>query len=270
LAIAMNLRAAEAATIAEQRWTRPMLVTGSIAAAALTVAFLVTAALPAWGTASAVRHARMASRHFWDRHREYEAARPGLERANAVTRARGHLLANIINPLQDAADRDSGNAALWLEVARWRRPLWQYQLVADPQDAVRVADNARKMAETAGQLDPHNPAAKRNLFEAFLLFRTSSTTLQSERIVALTKLIGQIAEREPQSEVPMRYRVVKMLLDRGDSEGVAREATTLLQMNRVEGSPHGRLTDEQEADVIERVTKLPKAKPKTNPNEPKK
>ena len=265
LAIAMNLRAAEPMMAIEQKWTRPVLVTSSIAAAALTVAFLVTAALPAWGTASAVRQARMVSRRFAELHRWYETARPGLDRANAVTAARGYLLANIINPLQDAADRDPGNAALRLEVARWRRPLWQYQLFADPQDAVHVADNARKMAETAGQLDPHNLAAKRNLFEAFLLFRTSSTTLPSERIAALNKLIGQIAEREPQSEVPLRYRVVRMLLDRGDSEGVETEATTLLQLNRAEGSPHGRLTDEQEADVIERIKKLPKA----NPNEPK-
>src|SRR5262249_25185936 len=161
------------------------------------------------------------------------------ERANAVTAARGYLLANIINPLQDAADRDPGNSSLWLEVARWRRPLWQYQLFADPEDAVRVADIARRMAETAGQLDPHNLAAKRNLFEAFLLYRRSSTTRQPERIAAINKLIGQIAEREPQSEVPLRYRVVKMLLDRGDAEGVETEASTLLQLNRVDGAPHG-------------------------------
>ena len=34
------------------------------------------------------------------------------------------------------------------------------------------------------------------------------------------------------------------------------EVTTLLRVNRVEGSPHGRLTDEQKADVVDRAKKL--------------
>src|SRR5204862_8361312 len=136
-----------------------------------------------------------------------------------------------------------------------------------PEDAVRVAANARRMAETAAHLDPRNLASKRSLFEAFLLYRRNSNTRSSERIAVLDKLIGQIAEREPESEVPLRYRVVKMLLDRGDAEGVETEASTLLRLNRVEGSPHGRLAPEQEAEVVERVKKLPKAAPKEDRKE---
>jgi hypothetical protein len=256
LALAMNLRRAEPATAAEGKWIKPVLVTAAVASAGLTVAFLVTAALPAWGTASAVRQARMASRHFADRHRQYESARPGPERANALTAVQNYLVSTIINPLLDAADRDRGNAALWLEVARWRRPLWQYKLVTDPKDAARVAAHTRLAAEVAASLDPGNLAAKRNLFEALLLYRHDSNSKQPERIVALNKMVGQIAEREPQSEVPLRYRMVRMLLDRGDAEGLEAEVTTLLDLDRVEGSPHGRLTDEQKAEVFARAKKV--------------
>jgi hypothetical protein len=87
-------------------------------AAGLAIAYLVTACLPTWATASAVRQARMASRLFAERDREIERARAGPARANALTNAPGFPLANIINPLRDAADRDPRNAALWLEVAR--------------------------------------------------------------------------------------------------------------------------------------------------------
>jgi hypothetical protein len=177
-----------------------------------------------------------------------------------LTNSRGFLLANILHPLRHAAERDPGNAALWLELARWRRPLWRYQLVADPEDAIRVADETRKSAEVAGMLDPHNLAAKRSLFEAFLFYRRESKTREPERIAALNKLIGQIAEKEPTSEVPMRYRVVVMLLDRHDAEGVQSEVSELLRLNRVEGSPHGSLTAEQRSEIVDRAIKIvPKA-----------
>jgi hypothetical protein len=140
--------------------------------------------------------------------------------------------------------------------------LWRFQLLADPEDAARVADETRKMAELAGHLDPHNLAAKRNLFEALLLYRRHSTTREPERIAALNKLIRQIAEREPESEVPMRYRLVRMLLDRGDAEGVVEELTNLLRQNRVEGAPHGRLTPEQRSDIVDRAIKIVVKPPK--------
>ena len=222
LAIAAKLRAPVAA-IPDSRWARPTRVVETLLIIFLATAFLVTACLPAWATASGVRQARMASRHFPERDREIDRARTGPARINALTNARGYLLANIIAPLRDATERDLGNAALWLEIARWRRPLWRYQLVADPEDAARVADETRKAAEQAGKLDPHNLAAKRNLFEAMLLYRRESKTREPERIAALNKLIGQIADKEPTSEVPLRYRVVSMLLDRGDAEGVEAE-----------------------------------------------
>ena len=115
LAIAANLQG----PIAEKSdgpWTRAGRVAGVILAAGLAIACLVTAGVPAWATASAVRQARMASRLFPERDRAIDHAPAGPQRANALTSARGFLLANIINPLKDAADRDPGNAALWLEI----------------------------------------------------------------------------------------------------------------------------------------------------------
>ncbi|HKB04444.1 MAG TPA: hypothetical protein VKD90_19635, partial [Gemmataceae bacterium] len=242
-------------------WTRPVLVSGTVAAATLAVAYLVMAAVPAWATAASIRQARMASRHYPELARKIEVARPGAERANAITAARNYLVGDIVNPLVDAANRDPTNATLLLEVARWRRPFWEHELVLNPENAARVADETRKLAEKAGDLDPRNLAAKRNLFEALLLYRRGSTAKQPERIAALNKLIGQIAEREPAAEVPLRLRVVRMLLDRGDPEGVEAEVTTLLRLNRVEGSPHGRLTDGQKADVVQRAIRVVRKAP---------
>lgn len=237
-------------------WTKPVRVVGVMLAALLALGYLVTACLPAWATASGVRQARMASRFFPDKHRAFEQAKPGPARANALTASRNFLLGNMIIPLQDAAGRDPANASLWLEVARWRRPLWEYDLIADPQAAARGADETRKAAERAGQLDPHNRAWQRNLFEALLLFRRNSTVKQPERIAALNKMVAQIAEHEPEAEVPLRYRMVKLLLDRGEADGVEAELLILLGLNRVEGSPHGALTPEQKGDVIERAMKV--------------
>lgn len=247
---------------ADGPWARPWRVVGVLCALGLAIAYLVTACLPAWATASAVRQARMASRHFPERDREVDRAPAGPVRANALTAARGFLLASIVFPLKDAAERDPQNSALWLEIARWQRAHWRYQLYADPGNAARVADEIRRSAETAGQLDPHNPAPKRNLFEAFLLFRRNSSTKDPERLAALNKLISQLAEHDPAREVPLRYRVVQALLDRGeDSEALQAEVTTLLHLNREEGSPHGSLTPEQKTDVIERTQRVIKKLP---------
>jgi hypothetical protein len=225
-------------------------------AAGLAIAYLVTACVPAWATASAVRQARMASRHFPEREREVDRARAGPPRANALTNARGFLLGSILHPLLDAADRDRDNAALWLEIARWQRPLWRFQLIADPENAARVADETRKAAEFAAKLDPHNLAAKRNLFEAMLLYRRESRTREPERTAALNKLIGQIAEKEPASEVPLRYRVVRMLLDRHDYLGARAELALLRRLNDAEGAPHGKVTHEQLSELTQRFEQL--------------
>jgi hypothetical protein len=252
LALAANLTRPEVPGLVDISG-KAMRVGELLLAVLLAAGYLITAGLPAWSTASAVREARMASRHVPEKHREYDRARPGHARATALTSARGFLLGNILNPLLDAVERDSNNAALWLEIARWQRKLWEYQLFADPENAARVADDTRKAAERAGQLDPHNLAAKRSLFEAFLLFRTNSSVRQPERIAALVKIIGQIAEREPTAEVPLRFRMVQMLLIREEKEGVDAEVGHLLRLNSVEGAPHGRLSNEQYQEIVERT-----------------
>ena len=66
LALAANLRSNQA-TKPDNAWSRPLRGATVVVTAALAIGFLVTAALPAWATASAVRQARMASRHFPDK-----------------------------------------------------------------------------------------------------------------------------------------------------------------------------------------------------------
>ena len=185
----------------------------------------MTAGLPAWGTADAVRRARMASRLYPDLHRQIERARPGPERATAQTKAPGFLLQNILIPLREAAEPDPGNAALWLELARWRRPLWEYQFAADPADTARVAEETLRAADRR-QLDPSNPAAQRSLFKALGLFRKNSTTRAAERVAQFNRRIELIARREPALEVPLRFRVVQMLLDVRESEDVIKPELT--------------------------------------------
>jgi hypothetical protein len=203
---------------------------------------------------------------FKTAHREIDLARPGAERATALTRARGFLLANILTPLREAAERDPGNAALQLELARWRRPLWEYQLVADPENAAKVSDDIRRAAERADRLDPHNPAAQRSLFEALALFRKNSTTRAVERIAQLNKRIELIARREPDLEVPLRFRVVQMLLDVREREDVIRpELTRLFELDREEG--HGHLTKEQRAELVEKAKQVMKDVPPIVPDE---
>jgi hypothetical protein len=260
LALAANFRLANEPSLPDGGWTKPVRVVCVIATAGLAVAHLVSAALPAWSTADGVRQARMASRVYPERHREIELARPGAERATALTKARGFLLQNILTPLREAADRDSGNAALQLELARWRRPLWEYQLVADPENAAKVSDDIRRAAERADKLDPHNPAAQRSLFEALALFRKNSTTRAFERIAQLNKRIELIARREPTLEVPLRFRVVQMLLDVREKDDVIRpELTRLFELDREEG--HGRLTKEQRAELVEKAKQVMKEVP---------
>src|SRR5262245_18534392 len=261
LALAVSFRHSPEPARTEGTWTKPVLVAGVIAAVGLAVAFLVTAAVPGWATASAVREARMSSRHFPEAPAKRGRERPGPERANALSNAEGYLRGNILKPLTDAADRDPGNAPLLLEIARWQRPLWQYQLLTDREGAARIAKDTRQRAERAGQLDPRNLSWQRNLFEALLLYRRYSTAKEAERIVALNKLIAQIAEREPESEVPLRFRVVQMLLDRGEADTLEPEVTRLFELNRAEG--HGHLAENQKEEVIQRskkvLQKLPKA-----------
>ena len=252
LALGANFRLAAAPVLADGAWTKPVRVVRVIAAAGLAVAHLVTAALPAWATAGGVHQARMASRLYPDLHREIERARPGPERATALTRARGFLLENILAPLRESAKRDPGNAALQLELARWRRPLWEYQLTADPAKAPRVADDIREACEWAHHLDPHNLAAQRSLFEALALFRRNSSTRAAERIAQLNRRIELLAQRDPGLEVPLRFRVVQMLLDVREREDIIRpEITRLFELNREGG--HGSLTPEQKAELIEKA-----------------
>jgi hypothetical protein len=260
LALGANFRLADVPLLPDGGWTKPVRVVRVIAAAGLAIAQLVTAALPAWATADGVRQARMASRVYPERHREIDLARPGAERATALTKARGFLLTNILTPLREAADRDPGNAPLQLELARWRRPLWEYQLVADPENAARVSDDIRRAAERADKLDPHNPAAQRSLFEALALFRKNSTTRAIERVGQLNKRIELLARREPTAEVPLRFRVVQMLLDVREKEDVIRpELIRLFELDREDG--HGHLTQEQRTELIEKAKQVMKDVP---------
>ncbi|HEX3148060.1 MAG TPA: hypothetical protein VHR66_08240 [Gemmataceae bacterium] len=261
LALGANLRLPDVPELPEGGWTKPVRVVSMFLVIGLGIAHLNMAAVPAWSTADGVRQARMASRVYPDLHREIERARPGAERATALTKARGFLLGNILQPLREASERDPGNAALLLELSRWRRPLWEYQLAADPENAARVADDTLRAADRAGKLDPNNPAAQRSLIEALTLFRKNSSTRAAERVVQINKRIAFIVEREPKMEVPLRFRVVQMLLDLKESDELLKpEITRLFDLDREEG--HGHLTKEQKTEIVKKAKDVMKDVPK--------
>jgi hypothetical protein len=254
LALAMNFRDGAPAVVPEGKWTRPILLTGVTAALGLAIVFFVMAALPAWATSSGVRQARMSSRNFAEKYRQVGLARSGPERANAHTAASRVLAYNILNPMLEAAFRDPGNAALWLEISHWRRPLWEYELRADPEAALRVADQTLRAADRADRLDAKNPAAKRNLFEALLLFRDRSSVLETERVFVLKRLVGQLAERDPTTEVLLRYRLLIVQLDRGGADELKPEITMLFELNRQKD--RGQLTADQKLELINQAKRV--------------
>jgi hypothetical protein len=258
IALAVNFRSPS--QVEEGADRKPWRAVSVLAAAGLTITYLITAAIPGWSTSANIRHARMSSRFYLETERQLDLSTPGPERANSLTKARSFLLRNLLKPLKDAVEREPNNAVLRLELARWRRSLWMLELVADPKEASQVADRLRIDTETANHFDPQNPAAKRSFLEALFLFLKNSSVLEPERITSINKLIGQLAERDPEQEVPLRYRFVQILLERTRTEALETELAKLLRLNRQEG--HGHLTPTQKSDLIEAAKKVVTKPPK--------
>jgi hypothetical protein len=74
-----------------------------------------------------------------------------------------------------------------------------------------------------------------------------------ERLKAINERVRLIALEEPQNEVGLRYRMVHALFDGGDLVGVETELVRLFGLLKVEGTPHGTLTNEQRNQIIERA-----------------
>lgn len=237
----------------ERPWTRPVGVAAAVVTSAIVVYYLLTAAAPAWATADAVRKARMASRLYPDVERQIELAKNNIERANARTKAVNFLNGQILNPLRAAAERDPNNAALLLEIARWERPLWRQLLYVDPAAAAQLGRDILKRADKAAKLDPKNIAGEQAILEALFLYRKESNSKPAERLEAFNNHLAKVAERMPTLEVPYRHRMVMTLLTAGDAEGVEPEIAKLFRLNRVDGQPHGAMTDAQRQEVIDRA-----------------
>jgi hypothetical protein len=262
LGLALNLRPGRA----EATPARPaafMSIGLALIALTLAIGHLATAAVPAWSTASAVRQARLASRLYPDLERQIEQASPGGPQTTARTKARAFLIGNILNPLEEATARDPKNSALWLELVRWRRALWKLQLYLDPEGKIpgRIANETLAAADRAAELDPRNLDPLRSKFESLLLFRRMADRRPKEggpdeRLEKLRQAVADIAAREPAAEIGLRTRIVDLLLTRREFVPAGNEIVTILQLNRAEGSPHGRLTEDQIADLLARVRQV--------------
>ncbi len=247
--------------LVERPWTRPLAVLAAVLTAAVVVCYIIFAAAPGWQTADAVRKARMASRLYPDVERQIDLAKNNVERANARTKAVNFLNGQILNPLRAAAVRDPQNAALLLEIARWERPLWRQLLYVDPSEAALLGRDILKRADQAAKLDPKNIAGQQAILEALFLYRKESNSKPAERLEAFNNHLAIVAQRMPQLEVPYRFRMVMTLLKAGDADGVEPEIAKLLRLNRVDGQPHGALTDAQRQEVIDTAKAVVKNPP---------
>jgi hypothetical protein len=236
-------------------------------ALALVIGNVIQAAYPGLGTTYAVREARAASRLLPDQVRAVEG-RSGPRQVEAMQQADRFLDAAILEPLRRGARADPDNAALLLELARWSRGHWDYRLALhEDTAAAEITKRIIAWTDRASRLDPRNLAGPLATAEALLLFLDESRVLRKERLAALDKTIGAIAERDPAREVPLRFRVVQALLDVVERktakpdpkerkqlrEALEREAIRLLRLNVEEGSPQGALSELQYRSLVARL-----------------
>ncbi len=258
----LAMRFSQTSAVADEKpWSRPLAVAATVLMATAIVYFVLTVTAPGWQTADAVRKARMASRLYPDVERQIDLAKNNVERANARTKAVNFLNGQILNPLRAAAVRDPQNAALLLEIARWERPLWRQLLYVDPSEAAVLGRDILKRADQAAKLDPKNVAGQQAILEALFLYRKESNSKPVERLEAFNNHLAVVAQRMPHLEVPYRFRMVMTLLKAGDADGVEPEIAKLLRLNRVDGQPHGGLTDAQRQEVIDTAKAVVKDPP---------
>ena len=222
----------------------------ALVAGGMALGHLVTACVPGWATGSAVRQARMASRHYPDLERQIEQAAEGGPRTTARTKARNFLIGNILNPLVEASRRDPTNSALWREIAVWKRALWKVQLYLDGQAAARTAADAIHASDRVAELEPKSLDALWNRFYSLLLFRRMSDRRPDERLDELQQAVSDLVVRSPDSELFLRREVADMLLARREFVLAGKEIIKIIQLRAANEGGH--LSDEQYYDLIDR------------------
>ena len=70
-------------------------------------------------------------------------------------------------------------------------------------------------------------------------------------MIALNKLLGQIAERDPNVEVLLLYRLLNVQLDRGAADELKPQISKLFELNRAKD--RDQLTQEQTVELIDRA-----------------
>jgi hypothetical protein len=117
-----------------------------------------------------------------------------------------------------------------------------------------VVEEAGEAGETAGALDPRNPAAPRAMLKTLLEYRRRTVLRHREWIAAVNRRVARIAELRPEEEVPLRFLVIMMIFERGDPEDARPEVIRVFELNRADG--HGHLMDDQKAELTGRAAKL--------------
>jgi hypothetical protein len=225
---------------------------------AISALYFVLCAFPVIATNAGIREARLASVHFGNQSSAIKAAIDSGD-AKFVAKADIFLLENILQPMEKAILKDPGNAALRLELARWSRLHWRYSLaVGENEHASEVSQMVLGNVSQAIERDPRNPAGYKARFQDLLYLLWESKELRQEAVIVAENDIIKISERAPTSEVPLRYLLVKVLIDLKDPSA-DQKAIELLRLNSLEGQPRGRIaeqdmkaTSEQFQSIVER------------------
>lgn len=228
---------------------------------ALVIANVVHVGMPGLTAAAAVRDARAASTRFSDL--DLKMAGPTThERIDAIRTADGFLIVEILNPLKEAAKTDSGNSALFSEIARWERWHIHYLLTLTEFERGRQrAAEILQLDEAIARIDPRNPVPRFSEFEAVLLLVHHSAEAVPAQISRLERLVAQIIEYDARREVELCLRVVEVLLTRRNLQTADPWAVRLLRLDAVPGEPHGNLTRQQRTFLMQQLRKIKEPSP---------
>jgi len=210
---------------------------------------------PGLVTAANVRAARAASKEYPFAKYRITGTR-GADRLAAVRDAKNYLEGNIVLPLRAAVEQDPGNSTLMLELARWQRDQWSYLLeLRDSKSAAPTGLRVLSLAEQAAQIDPRNREAPLSVYESLLVFTRENATASKNQLTVLDRYIRQIADREPNREFELRYRVLMTILPKENQEDIDAWAVNVFRLG-------GPAMKERRVGLIEA---LKKAVPKPSP-----
>lgn len=244
------------ATTSSAKPSLPAVWVGASCALALLIANFIHVGLPGLVTTSAAGDARLASVQFSDL--DSKTIGPtNPDRVATLRKADDYLIVNILKPLKDAAKLDSGNSALFSEIARWER--WHvhylFELTENERGRQRMAEILH-LDEVLSRIDARNPAPRFSQYEAMMLLLHHSAEATPAQLARIERLIQQILEFDAQREIDLCFRVAQVLLTRRNPEAADPWAVRIFQLDAEVGEAHGKLSTGQRRILLTQLKKI--------------